>query len=166
MKKFLLAISMIALFTFGITAFAETKIAVLDLNKVMMDSPQLEKAKTSLKNKFEAREKEIVAAQKVFQSDIDALNKNGPTMKPDDQKKAQQKIMDQQKKLQDMQTKFQNDLNTAQGDAMKTIVKKIEGIVNKIATDKKFDLIIAKAGTAYNKPELEITNDVIKEMKK
>jgi outer membrane protein len=166
MKKFLLAVTAVTLFLFGTVVFADMKIAVLDLNKVMMGSPQLDAAKTKLKGKFDVREKELVAAQKSFQSDIEAFNKNGPTMKADEQKTAQQKIIDQQKKLQDMQTKFQNDLNVAQNDAMQNIVKKIEEIVKGIAADKKFDLILAKAGVAFNKPEFEITDDVIKQMKK
>lgn len=166
MKRFLLTISTIALFVFGAAAFADMKIGVLDLNKVMMESPQVEAAKTKLKAKFDAREKEIIAAQKAFQSDIEKFNKESPTMKADAQKAAQQKIVDQQKKLQEAQAKFQNDLNIAQSEALKEIVKKIESIVNKMAVDKKFDLIVAKASTAYNKPELEITSEVISQMKK
>jgi outer membrane protein len=166
MKKLLLVVSAISLFVFGTVAFAEMKIAVLDLNKVMMDSPQLETAKTKLKSRFDKREKGILKAQKAFQSDIEKFNKESPTMKDDAQKAAQQKIIDQQKNLQDMQTKFQNDLNAAQGVVMKDIVTKIEGLVKKIAEDKKFDLILAKAGTAYSKPGLEITAEVIKRMKK
>jgi outer membrane protein len=166
MKKFLIAMSTVVLFVFGSTAFADLKIGVLDLNKIMMDSPQLAAAKVKLKSDFDKREKDILSAQQIFQKAVEDFNKNGPTMKADAQKNAQQDIVKQQKDLQDKQSKFQNDLNASQGAAMKDIVKKIEGIVNGIAADKKFDLILAKAGTAFNKPELEITDDVIKQMKK
>lgn len=166
MKKFLIAMLTVVLFVFGSTAFADLKFGVLDLNKVMMDSPQLAAAKAKLKSDFDKREKDILSAQQVFQKAVEDFNKNGPTMKADAQKNAQQGIVKQQKDLQEKQAKFQNDLNAAQGVAMKDIVKKIEGIVNGIAADKKFDLILAKAGTAFNKPELEITDEVIKQMKK
>lgn len=165
MKKFLIAASTVVLFVFGSTVFADLRIGVLDLNKVMMDSPQLAAAKTKLKNDFDKREKDILSAQQVFQKAVEEFSKNSSTMKAADKKAAQDKIVAQQKKLQEDQTKFQNDLNTAQGAAMKDIVKKIEGIVNGIASAKKFDLILAKAGTAFNKPELEITDEVIKQMK-
>jgi outer membrane protein len=165
MKKFLIAASTVVLFVFGSTVFADLRIGVLDLNKVMMDSPQLAAAKTKLKNDFDKREKDILSAQQAFQKAVEEFSKNSATMKDADKKAAQDKIVAQQKKLQEDQTKFQNDLNTAQGAAMKDIVKKIEGIVNGIASAKKFDLILAKAGTAFNKPELEITNEVIKQMK-
>jgi outer membrane protein len=182
MKKFLITVSMVVLLAFGTSACkfatdadkdkanlsnkAGLNIGVLDLNKVMMDSPQLAAAKTKLKNDFDKREKDMIAAQKAFQADIEKFSKNSPTMKDADKKAAQDKIVAEQKKLQEDQTKFQNDLSAAQGAAMKDIVKKIEGIVNGIAADKKFDLVLAKAGTAFNKPELEITTDVINQMKK
>lgn len=166
MKKFLIAMSTVVLFVFGSTAFADLKIGVLDLNKVMMDSPQLAAAKAKLKSDFDKREKDILSAQQVFQKAVEDFSKNSATMKDADKKAAQDKIVAQQKKLQEDQAKFQNDLNTAQGTAMKDIVKKIEGIVNGIADKQKFDLILAKAGTAFNKPGLEITKDVIDQMKK
>jgi outer membrane protein len=166
MKKFLIALSAAAICVFGMQAFADLKVGVLDLNKVMMDSPQLEVAKKSLKGKFDVREKEILAAQKAFQTDIEAFNKNSPTMKTDDQKATQQKIIAKQKELQEKQTKFQKDLSEEQNNVMKGVVKKIEEIVNNIAKDKKFDLIIVKGATAYNKPEFEVTEEVIKQMKK
>jgi Skp family chaperone for outer membrane proteins len=55
--------------------------------------------------------------------------------------------------------------NEAQNKAVTDILKKIEGIINKMAADKKLDLIVAKASLAYNKKELEITDEVIKKLK-
>jgi outer membrane protein len=166
MKKLLVIISAMILFAFGTASFAEIKIGVVNLQKVMLESPQMAAAKDKLKSKFDSREKEVIAAQKAFQSDVDAFNKNSPTMKDNDKKAAQQKLVDQSKKLQDLQNKFQNDLNAAQTEAMQVIVKKIESVVNKIAMEKNIGLMVALAATAYHKPELDVTDDVIKQMKK
>lgn len=170
MKKYLFTIFTM-LFVFGVTAFADKhdiagNIAVLDFNKVLMSSPQLEAAKTELKNKFDPRGKELEATQKKFQENIQAFSKNSPTMKAEDKKAAEQKLKDEQEKLQDMQSKFQNDLGKAQNDAMQKIMKKMEEIVTKVAKDKKFDLVIAKSSIAYSKPELDITEEVISQVKK
>lgn len=166
MKKFFIIISSVIVLIWGVAVRAHNAIAVLDLNKVMMGAPQLEAAKNKLKKQFEPREKELETAQKAFQADIESFNKDSATMKESDKKAKQQKIIEQQKKLQEMQSKFQNDLNVAQSNAMQEIVKTVEGIVKKIALDKKLDVVLAKAGTVYSKPELEITDDVVKQMKK
>lgn len=166
MRKILLVVTTMVVVMFSTAAMAETKIGVIDLNKILLESPQLTTAKADLKKKFDGREKELLDAQKKFQGDIEGFNKNSTTMKEDAKKEAQDKIIGQQKKLQDLQTKFQNDLTTAQNDIMRDILKKVESIVNKTAEDKKLDLVITKISTAYNKKELEITDDVIKQMKK
>ena len=166
MKKLFIAFASSALFLLSGLAFADTKIGVLDISKVISNAPQLEAAKTQLKNKFDPREKEITNAQSKLRAEVDDFKKNSPTMKETDSKAAQQKILDEQKKLQDMQVSFQNDLNAAQSSAMQDILKNIESVVNKIATDKKFDLVVAKAGVAYSNPSLDITDDVVKAIKK
>ncbi|MBU0744715.1 MAG: OmpH family outer membrane protein [Gammaproteobacteria bacterium] len=166
MKKVLFSITAMIFFAISASAFAEVSIGVIDLNKILTESPQVEKAKTDLKKKFDKQEKDLAAAQKKFQSAIEDFSKNSPTMKADAQKAEQQKIMEQQKKLQEMQTKFQKDVNAAQEKVLGDVLKKIESIVNKLATDKKLDLIVAKASLAYNKKELEVTDEVIKMLKK
>ncbi|MEI8054748.1 MAG: OmpH family outer membrane protein [bacterium] len=166
MKKFLITMSAVVLFVFGMQAFADMKVGVLDWNKVMTDTPQVEVARKVLKEKFEKRDKEMLAAQKAFQADIEAFNKNGPTMKADDQKAAQQKIINKQKELQDKQAKLQKDLSDEHNKVMKDIMSKVEGVVSKVAADKKLDLVITKQATLYSKSELDVTSEVIKQMKK
>lgn len=166
MRKTLVISIAAAFLFFGAAVFAETKIGVINFNKILLDSPQLAAAKADLKKRFEGREKEMTELQRKFQKEIEDFNKNGPTMKSEDQKKAQQKIIDQQKKLQQLQGKFQEDLGNAQNKAMKSIVEKVESIVNSIGSKEKYDLILTNASTAYSKKEFDITNKVIAQMKK
>ncbi|HBS52315.1 MAG TPA: hypothetical protein DEA62_05000 [Coxiellaceae bacterium] len=165
MRKILLAASTMIFLMFGSSVFAEMKIGVINYEKVVVESPQLAAAKADFKKKFEPREKEINEAQKKFQDEIAAFSKDSPTMKEDAKKAAQQKIMEQQKKLQEMQAKFQKDATTAQNDTMNNILKKVEDVINKIAADQKFDLVIAKTSVPYSKKELDITDEVIKQVK-
>ena len=67
--------------------------------------------------------------------------------------------------MQEMQAKFQKDATTAQNDTMNNILKKVEDVINKIAADQKFDLVIAKTSVPYSKKELDITDEVIKQVK-
>jgi outer membrane protein len=165
MKKVFILASALAL-TLASAAFADTKIAVLDLNKVLASSPQVTDMQAQLKKQFDPRGQELVKMQKGIQSEIDQYNKNSPKMKSDELKKSQDKIIAEQKKLQEQQNTFQSDLVKAQNQSMQTILKKVEDIVNKIAADQKFDLVVTKVSTAYNDPKLEITDQVIAEIKK
>lgn len=141
------------------------RIGVIDLNKVLLDSSQLADAKTKLKKRFGPYEKELDDLQRKFRTSIEMFSKNSPTMKSDDQKKEQQKIIAQQKELQEKQAKFQEDVTAAQNDVMKSVIKKVEEVVAKVAVEEQLDLVITKASLVYNKKEFDITNSVSKRLK-
>lgn len=167
MKKIfpIVAASAILLGVSGIS-LADTKIGVIDLNKIISVDPQVSSLQNQLKKQFEPRNKAVVDAQKTLQTDIEKYNKDSSTLKGDDLKKEQQKILDEQKKFQDLQNSFQHDLMDAQNKSMQTILKRVETAVNSIAADQKYDMVVTKVSTVYNSPSLEITDKVIDVLKK
>ena len=166
MKKFLFITASLILFTLNASAFAETKIGIVDYNKVLLESPQRKKAESDFQNKFKKPQKALLNAQNKFQKDIETFSKNSPTMKADTKTKEEKKIIEQQKKLQEMQGKLQKDANAAQQKAFGDMVAKIKKTAGDIAAAKKIDLVVDKATLLYNKKELEITDEVIKQLKK
>lgn len=164
MKKILLLAVFAGVFAAN-SVFAEQKIGVVDLNKVILASPQLEASKAQMKAKFDPRQQEIIAAQKKLVSEHDSYIKNGPTMKKEDAKALEEKMMAQQKDLQEKVMRFQNDVNTAQTDAMQAILTGIEKVVTKVADEQKFDLVLSKMAAPYSAPALDITDQVIGEIK-
>jgi len=148
-----------------VTEQADIKIGVVDINKILMDSPQLAKVKNDLKKKFDGREKKIADAQQEFQKAIEAFNKNGPTMMADKKKAEETKIIKQQQNLQQMQGKFQQDLGEAQNVAMQGIFENVKDVVKKIAESKGLDLVIAKNAVPYSKPGLEMTDEIVMQLK-
>ena len=151
---------------FGQSIFAETKIGVMNVNKVFIESPQVSAAKADFKRRFDFREQELSQAQKHFQKEVEFFNKNNILMKIDTQRNEQQKLLEKQKKIQEMQARLQADAGKVQQEAFDNFSRKLEIAVNKVAMDKKLDLVLVNASLAYSKKELEITNDVIKQMKK
>lgn len=165
MRKSLLLTTAAALI-FSAGAFADMKIGVLDLNKVMMSSPQVSSLQAQLKKQFDPRGQEITKMEKSIQGDIDKYNKDSPHMKSDELKKAQDKIIAEQKSLQDLQGNFQRDLMAAQNQSMQTILQKVETVTKTVAENNKLDLIMLKVSVAYSDPKLDVTDQVIAEMKK
>lgn len=167
MRKLVIATAVASLLMVAGSGFAEEmKIGVLDLNKVLLDSPQVAKAKAKLKKQFEPKEQKMLAQQKALQEDIKKYEKDSITMKSADLKVAQQKIMDEQKKLQDAQEGFQRDMLKAQNEAMQTVLTKVEKMVQSIAEADKLELVVTKAAVAYNNPKFDITAKVSKALKK
>jgi outer membrane protein len=166
MKKIISFVCAVLLFGFASAGFAEGRVGVLDLYKVLSTAPQIKSMQDDLKKQFEPRGKEIGDASKILRDDIEKYNKTNTSLKSDTLKVEQQRIIGEGKKLRDSRIKFQQDLIDAQNKAMQPILKQIESVVNRIAAEQDFDVVIAKISTAYNKPKYEITDRVIDEMQK
>lgn len=145
---------------------ADPKIAVIDVQKILTTSPQVEAMRTKLKNQFSPKEKEIDAAKKNMQANIEKYKKDNAVMNETQKKEMQNKIMAQQTKLHDLETNFQQSLVAAQNQSMQNISKQIQDIVNKIAKDQGLDLILIKGAIAYSNPSFDVTDKVIDGLKK
>ena len=164
MKKTVLLVSALA-FVFSASILAETKVGVLDLNKVLSKSPQVAAMQAKLKKQFDPRGKALVSMQKSIRADVEKYNKDSHKMKGNALKAAQEKIVSEQKNMQEKQASFQHDLMAAQSKAMKSVLNKVQKVVKKIAADQKINLIVTKSSTAYNDPNLDITDQVASVLK-
>lgn len=167
MKKVLISISMLALLSsaFCVSA-ADLKIGVVNFQQVLQSYPKVKATDEKLKKQFAPRQEKLVAMQKHLNDEINKYNRDGAIMKDADKKAAEGKIRDQANKLQTAQNDFQKELGEARNNAMKIIEQDIAEVVNVVAKDKHFNLILAKATVGYNDPEFDVTDLVIKKLKK
>lgn len=164
MRKLLIATAISALFCVN-AAFADIKVGVIDLQKVLTSAPQVTAARAQLKSQFDPRNKQIVDERKFLQTDIEKYSKDNAVMKDQERKDLQGKITDEQKKLRDNEADFQQKFMAAQDKSMQEVTKQIQDVVDKIAKDQKYDLILAKGATAYNNPSYDITDQIITALK-
>lgn len=166
MKKIALFVGAILILSFSLLVFAEVKVGVVDVNRVLANVQQIKNIQTDLKKLFDPRGQEIVNLQKSFRVDVERYRQNNTKLQGEDLRKEQQKLIDENNKLRDAQLGFRRDLVAAQNQALHPVLTQIEGIIKKIAQEQKFDLIVTRISTAYNNSQLEITDQVIAEMGK
>jgi len=148
-------------------AFAsDGKVAVVDVQKVLADAPQVASVKTKLQNQFDPQSKEIANMQKQLQADVEKYSKDSAVMKDKEKKDLQDKIADNQKKLRDKEVSFQQDLVNAQNQAMQGILKQIQDAAENIAKKQQYDMVLVKGAVLYNNAALDITDKVIASLKK
>jgi len=165
MRK-LLSVVAGAVMLFGVQlAFAaDLKIAVIDLKTVLQNSVMVEEKRKLLQGQFEPLNKEMIELQKKLQDDDAKYAKDSAVMKEQEKKDAIAKLTEQGKKLREMQVNFQQKLTVAEEKAMQEVSDAIQKVVDGIAKEKKFDLILAKGAVAYSNPSFEITDEVLKNL--
>jgi outer membrane protein len=147
----------LALAPLAVSASAQTKIAVVNVQKAMADTDEIKKASAAVEAKYKKPQDELAKLQADLQS-IEAqvgsgkLNQNAIA---ELQAQGQRKQRDAQRLSDDLQADFDRDRQEILGKAS----QKMQDIISKLAAEKGFDLIIDSSQTLFFKPTMELTTD-------
>ena len=147
----------LALAPLAVSASAQTKIAVVNVQKAMADTDEIKKASAAVEAKYKKPQDELAKLQADLQS-IEAqvgsgkLNQNAIA---ELQALGQRKQRDAQRLSDDLQADFDRDRQEILGTAS----QKMQDIISKLAAEKGFDLIIDSSQTLFFKPTMELTTD-------
>jgi outer membrane protein len=167
MKKMLLW--SLALFFAGMTNLAlaaDFKVGVVDIQEVLQKYGKVQQAEDQLKKQFAPQQEKLASLQKQFADDMTKYNRDSAVMKDADKKAAQDKLMKQQDDLRKQQMDIEKQFVAARDDKMQAILKDVKDAVNNIAQQQKLNLILVKGSVAYNDDSLDITDQVVKALKK
>lgn len=145
---------------------AAIKIGVLDVSKVLQQSPQVKAAVAKLKTKFKSRQDKIASAQKKLEADQKKLTRNKSVMKQSEVDDLQMSIQDEQRELRTMKENYVQAARLAQNQVMGETLKRVNKIVKEIADKEHYDLILQRDNVAYASKKVDITSQVLVALKK
>jgi len=140
-------------------ASAQLKIAVVNVQKAMLDSDELKKVSSDVEAKYKPKQDELLKLQNDLQSIQQQLqsNKLTPQAQQDLQLQGQRKQRDAQRLSDDLQQEFDRDRQDILGKA----AQKMTEVVKKVAEEKGFDMVIDVSQALYFKPTMDISADVL-----
>lgn len=170
-KRMLLMVTLLVLATFTLdsgSARAEgTKIGVLDIQKVLLESSSGRKAKevfekraNELQTKFQAEQDALVALQQEIEKKSSAWSAE----------KKSEKVRELQKKQRDLQGKSQDaqlELKGLQDKELEPILKMLQTVVDTYGQKNGYAVILdSKVGVLYNSDAVDVSEDIRKELDK
>jgi len=166
MKKFLyLIISTLTLILLSGNVYADLKIGIVNLNTVLQKSPLMSSLNKDMMQRFQSRQKELETSQKQLQDENNKLSINTENLNSDDQNKLRVKIVNDQSNLQIATATLQKDVALAKDEAMQKFTVKFNAAVQKVAQTGNYDLIEQSNNVLFIKPDFDITQQVLNEMK-
>ncbi len=161
-----LSLSAIALFTaLGSVAkvHAETKIAVVDLQRAIVETEDGRKAKARLKKLFDNRQSKLEKRQNDLKGMKTTIEKQKNVLSKSALRK---KMEDYQKSFTELQTTYvdyQRELAKKEHELTKSIISKMEEILRRIGQEKGYDLIVERneSGVVWVPSSLDLTDIVI-----
>jgi len=145
-------------------ASAEIKIGYVDFQKLMAEAPQVKSAMQALQNEFGPRQRELVAMQNDLKARDDKLAKEGAIMAEADRAKAEKQLRDQQREFSRKGGEFQDDLSTRKNEELGKVQRYLLEEIRTYSSAQGFDLVLGE-GVFYNKPQLDITAQVLEVLK-
>lgn len=155
----LLALVSVGLYAAGKTAFINSKV-------LLEQSPQAIEANAELQKQFGDREQglrklaqEIQQMEKTYQTD-------SAVMSDEQKKKAEDNIIQNKRRFQFEQQSLKEDLQAKQRELLQKVQVSIKTVIQDYGTKNGYDFIFTDASIAFASDAVNITDEILKELKK
>jgi outer membrane protein len=139
------------------------KVAVVNVQQILQQSPRVADLSKKLENEFKARQTKIGDEQKALQTALDKFKKESPTMSQKDRDATQKKIAADRADLVKQVVAYQQDLQKEQNKVMQGILSDLNGIVSTIAKAQNVNLVLDSQAVIFAADGNDITKDVAKQ---
>lgn len=145
----------------GGDAFAQTKIGVVDVQHAVMQTEDGIRAQATLKKLFDRSQQELDGKQNELQRAREDIERQSRVLS---REALQKRMEDWQRRMVELQTVFvdyNKKLQQKQAELTAPIIKKMIGVIARIAKKNGFELIIDKQASPYARSDLDLTEQVI-----
>jgi outer membrane protein len=150
-----------ALLALGHVASAQSKVAVVNLQRAVFESAEIKKADAEMQARYKPRSDKAQQLQGELTKIAQQLQSGGAKLTPqaeaDLNAEAQRKQRDLQRINEDLQSEVERDRN----EILSKSSQKMAEVVKKLAEEKGFDMVVDSSSTLYFKPAMEITTEAI-----
>jgi Skp family chaperone for outer membrane proteins len=120
---------------------APTRVAVVNINKVLKDYKRAQKLNNDIKEKVQQyAQKMDLMRKRISESQAQMTH---PTTPPQQREQIEKNILALNRELQDLDNQARKDIGKEQGEIAVAIFKEIEGVIQAVAATNNFDLVLS-----------------------
>lgn len=160
MKKILLAIIGMFLFSGISWAQAETKIGFVNTERIFREAAPAQLAQKKLEKEFATRDADLQKMAKQAQTLQTQIEKESVTLPEADRRNKERDLANLQRDFQRMQREFREDLNLRRNEELAVVQERANKVIKQIAEQEKFDIVLQEA--VYISSRIDITDRVLK----
>jgi len=165
LKNFLKGRAPLASFAFvttlGLAAWAESKFAVVDLQRAMMETEDGLRMQANLKKLFDSKQQTLETKQAELDRERADIEKQESVISQDALRKRAEAWQREVVALQQMSVTYNQEMQAKQGELTKPIYEKTSQIIRRLATNEGYDLVVDRMAVAYVRSDLDLTDRVI-----
>ena len=154
----------LTLFSMGVQA--DGKLAFINAKLLLEKSPQAIEANMKLKEQFGEREQNLRKLVKGIQQMEKTYQTDGAIMSAEQKKKAEDNIVQNKRRFQFEQQSLKEDLQNKQRELLQVVRVALRDVIQAYGTENGYDFIFTDANVAFASDAVNITDEILKEMKK
>ena len=147
--------------SFGTPAAAQMKVAVVDVQRAVMQTEDGLRAQATLKKLFDSRQQELTKTQIAKQKQTEDIDRQSHVLSA---QALQKKVEDWQKQMVELQSTFSEynkELEKKQKEITDPIFERVVSAIKRVAGTDGYDLIVDRATVAFSRSDLDLTDRVI-----
>ena len=148
-----------ALLTLAPLSFAQSKVAIVSLQKAVFETADIKKASAEMEARYKPRADKLRQTQEQIAQLAQKLQTNAGQMSPQVEAELNAEGKRLQKEAQRQQDDLQADVQAERQDILTKASTRMADVVKKVAEEKGIDLVVEQQSTIYFKPALDITAD-------
>jgi outer membrane protein len=141
-------------------AQAQMKLGVVNVQKLLQDSPQAKVSMQALQDEFAPRQRDIVQQQTTLKTRQDRLNRDGAVMAEAERRNVEREVREGERDLARKQSEYVEDLNVRRNEELGKLQNSLLQEVQSFAKAQNFDLIVGD-GVLFAKETLDVTPQVL-----
>ena len=159
----MLFVGIFALFNVATATAADMKIGVVDVSKLLEESPQAESLRKVLDSEFQRRSQDLLAKQKQLKNLSDKLTRDSAVMSDSEQNRLEQDIRTRRRQLKSASDEFREDLNLRRNEESQKLRRQLTEVIHQLGKDENIDLILDNA--VYASGRVNLTEKVLERLR-
>jgi outer membrane protein len=150
-----------ALVVFGHVAAAQTKVAVINLQKAVLESAEIKAASAVMEARYKPRVTQIETLDKEIAGIAQNLQTNAGKLTQQAEADLNAQGTKKQRDVQRLRDDLQADVDRDRNEILQKSALKMTDVLKKVADEKGYDIVVDAPYAPYFKAALDITPDLI-----
>ncbi len=164
MKKLIVILVGIAFASVSVASTPAMRIGIVDTHRILLEAPQAKVIGEKINKQFKTQIAMIKTKEAALKADVAKYEKNAAVMTNKDKKALQTQILQGRQALSQLDVQYQKQAGTELQKARTKFIDKLEVVVQRVAKEKKFDMVIDRGAVPFYSKKVDITDTVIKRL--
>lgn len=162
-SRYLLALALVLL---PVLAMAQqpARIGVVNLGRLLTESPQAAAAEDALQEEFAPRQNKLIAQKNAFEEKQKQVQRDVEVMGPEERRNAERDLRKEERDLSRSVDELNEDANLRRNEELGKVQREVLLEAVAYAREQGFDVVLGQ-GVIYASPSVDITNQVLERLK-